>query len=342
MTTAARPDLGGTAAALGGSGSSLRGDPQLVARPLSVFQNVVDVEPFNAFSAVANSWQTGPVNDSDLYETAAVGSLRNYLGSVSTTVSGVAYNGEWIQLQMPLEVYADKLVITKTRVSEGTDHRQVGSVVVAGSNDGAVWSLISEHIDLPYSTQSNLELVTSSTAKYSYVRLIVMKMYDYPQVIVRQIRILQASRDAADVGKIKNVIGFDDASAELRNGTGGTNLLARVAAVEAVGGGGANQSEVVQLQNALGLSGTEPITRHPQLNVTDSVTSNTFTATIGTYTANASTSSTNPYWAFDCNPVLGTLMMRIQASTLVPLKPLSTVLRSWASGSNLLCQPRPY
>jgi hypothetical protein len=48
---------------------------------------------------------------------------------------------------------------------------------------------------------------------------------------VRQIRILQVTRDGT-IDKIKNVIGYDVASAELRDGTGGTNLLAAVDVLE--------------------------------------------------------------------------------------------------------------
>jgi hypothetical protein len=99
---------------------------------------------------------------------------------------------------------------------------------------------------------------------------------------VRQIRILQASRDVADVGKIKNVIGFDEASADLRNGTGGTTLLARV---EASGG------EILQLKNALGMNNREPITTHPAERSDSTILSNEQDTDIGRYIINASSES---------------------------------------------------
>jgi hypothetical protein len=117
-----------------------------------------------------------------------------------------------------------------------------------------------------------------------------MKMYDYPQAIVLQIRILQASRDVADVGKIKNVIGFDEASVELRNGTGGTTLLARVAAVEASGGGGGGAADVRSHLGAFvtNVSGPSPVALHPYAGVERD--GHKLDTPFGTYTAAASSS----------------------------------------------------
>jgi hypothetical protein len=78
-------------------------------------------EPHLAFSVVADSWMSATAD----YEIASNGTLRNYTGSTSKTVSGVAYLGEWIQLHMPVSVRADKLVMSKP--TSGLDERQVGS-----------------------------------------------------------------------------------------------------------------------------------------------------------------------------------------------------------------------
>jgi hypothetical protein len=76
----------------------------------------------------------------------------SYQGTASTTVSGVVYNGEWLQMLMPLPVYADKVIVKSA--STGFDQNNgnseiIASAVLAGSNDGVQWSLISEHLDLP-------------------------------------------------------------------------------------------------------------------------------------------------------------------------------------------------
>jgi hypothetical protein len=203
-------------------------------------------------------------------------------------------------------------------------------------------SLISEHLDLPPDldyTQTR-EFTTGVTAAYTYIRLIIPTIYNSALVSISRFQILQANRAiemSADVAKVKNVIGFNDASAELQNGTGGTNLLTRVAAVET-----SKQSEVLQLRNALGLNGTEPITRHPQLTV--NINSNTFSTALGTYTAHASSTfessrGKNPYNAYDDNyATYGhaklQLTMRRQACIRVQLKSSSTALRFWASGTS--------
>jgi hypothetical protein len=67
---------------------------------------------------------------------------------VSTTVSGVAYAGEWLQLQVPAPIYVNELRMTR-HTGANLDGNHVGSIVVAGSNDGVAWSLLSSHLDMP-------------------------------------------------------------------------------------------------------------------------------------------------------------------------------------------------
>jgi hypothetical protein len=145
------------------------------------------VGPYTAFNGTTANW----LSAAEIYEVAPLGA---YLGAVSTTVSGVgvAYAGEWLQLQVPAAIYADKLHF-RLREQAPLNGIHVGSVVVAGSNDGATWSLISSHPDMP-SWDGDHVLVTGATTAYTYIRLIILKMRNSGLAVVRELRIVEYER----------------------------------------------------------------------------------------------------------------------------------------------------
>jgi hypothetical protein len=221
-----------------------------------------------------SSQMTDPLPYANVAGTTAANVPVSYQGTASTTVSGVVYNGEWLQMLMPLPVYADKVVVKSAETNfdaANVNSEIIASAVLAGSSNGVQWSLISEHLDLPPDLDftHTREFTTGVTAAYTYIRLIIPTIYNSALVSISRFQILQANRAvqvSADVAKVKNVIGFDDASTELQNGTGCTTLLARIAAVELLGGGGGGgadltgvSTEVLQLKNALGMNNREPI-----------------------------------------------------------------------------------
>jgi hypothetical protein len=53
--------------------------------------------------------------------------------------------------------------------------------VVAGSNDGATWSLIWSHLDMPPWEKADKVLVTGVATAYTHLRLIMLKMYNVQQ-----------------------------------------------------------------------------------------------------------------------------------------------------------------
>jgi hypothetical protein len=228
-----------------------------------------------------------------------------YQGAASTTVSGVVYNGEWVQLLTPVPVYADKVVVSMLSAGPNGESQIFGSAVLAGSNDGVQWSLISEHLDLPPDVQylHKRELTTGATVPYTHIRLIILTMMNSSSVAIRKVQILQSNRAidmSADVAKVKNVIGFDDASEELQNGTGGTTLLARVAAVEASGGADVTgiNTQLALLNNAVGVDGSPPTAASVP---PAAMTSNILNYEGVSYDVTSSSQSASMYMAFNKN-----------------------------------------
>jgi hypothetical protein len=117
----------------------------------------------------ANDYWSG---SSSIY---SLSSPFNFTGTASiykTTVSGVLYTGEWIQIEMP-----NKLVLNYTDLKTGgtaTD-RFPRQGVFAGSNDGVNWDAIHIFSGLNGGT-TETSIVTNSennTRGYKYIRIII-------------------------------------------------------------------------------------------------------------------------------------------------------------------------
>jgi len=93
------------------------------------------------------------------------GSTGVYTGTTSTTVSGTAYAGGWVQLRLPYAIYP-----TGYKRRWGNTNRNETSHVFAGSNDGTTWTLLNSDTDLVYTTERSIKL--NITSSYSYFRLI--------------------------------------------------------------------------------------------------------------------------------------------------------------------------
>jgi hypothetical protein len=92
------------------------------------------------------------------------GSTGVYTGSTSTTVSGTAYTGGWVQLQLPYAIYPTGYRRRMTLSRNETSH------VFAGSNDGSTWTLLNSDTDLVYTNERSIKI--NITSSYSYFRLI--------------------------------------------------------------------------------------------------------------------------------------------------------------------------
>jgi hypothetical protein len=92
------------------------------------------------------------------------GSTGAFTGSTSTTVSGSAYTGAWVQIQLPYAIYPTSYYRLMSSGRNETSH------VFAGSNNGTTWALLNSATEPAYTTSSLINL--NVTASYSYYRLI--------------------------------------------------------------------------------------------------------------------------------------------------------------------------
>ena len=88
-----------------------------------------------------------------------------------TTVSGIVYNGDWIQLEMP-----HKLVLDYVTWFPRLTNRFPRQGVFAGSNDGVHWDAIHIFSGLSTSTETNVPIITNSEnnrTAYKYIRVVI-------------------------------------------------------------------------------------------------------------------------------------------------------------------------
>jgi hypothetical protein len=94
-----------------------------------------------------------------------------YTGSVTTTVSGTAQSGQWVQIQLPSRTFVHSYMHTAGRQSLG---RQATSFVLAGSNDGITWYSVDQRTGQVWSSDGESKMYTcSSPGAYTYYRLVL-------------------------------------------------------------------------------------------------------------------------------------------------------------------------
>jgi len=97
-----------------------------------------------------------------------------YIGSTySTTISGSAYLGEWVQIQMP---FATVLVSYTIYNASSWKSRAPKNFKLAGSSDGSTWTLIDTQTGITSWASSTTSLTftpSSQTNAYTYFRLCV-------------------------------------------------------------------------------------------------------------------------------------------------------------------------
>jgi hypothetical protein len=116
---------------------------------------------WNAFDKITNG------NASYWGQWTANGLLYNgdgtYNGSASKTISGTVYNGEWIQIQMPIAI-----VISSFTMYCQNLQRAPKNFVLGGSLDGATWTLIGTYTSPSYPTNSSNTFSVSTSTAYQY------------------------------------------------------------------------------------------------------------------------------------------------------------------------------
>jgi len=103
-----------------------------------------------------------------------------YVGPTTTTVGGVSYLGEWVQIRLPVQIIPSKVILT--RRYDGSRPR---NTVLLGSNDGTTWDLLRNSSDLNY-TNHQATISTTVDKLYDTFRLVVTRVglsnifaYDY-------------------------------------------------------------------------------------------------------------------------------------------------------------------
>ena len=196
-----------------------------VATASSEFSNG-DYPPYNAFNNVftgsdpTHTWNS----KASAYHTSSDGQY-NGSDNFSTTISGTAYAGEWIQIELPRKVVASALKLGSYGSNSGRSPR---AGAFAGSNDGSTWDLLKTYGGETSWTQGTLKSFAPSnntTTAYKYFRFVITHV----QVTNDGLTALQAfevhGTEPEDViarvgdgfdGKVRNVRVFSTALSDAR------------------------------------------------------------------------------------------------------------------------------
>ena len=150
-------------------------------------------EPRFAFDQSAGNWT---------HSTAVYNQTTGaYTGGLSTTVSGSAYSGEWLQNQLPNAIKLQSYSITGRTVQSDVPQNPT-SWVIAGSNDGSSWSLVDARSGITWSTiDRDQTFDVNSNVSYKYFRIIVRAMginASYGYAVISKLR-LNSYSDSPDI-----------------------------------------------------------------------------------------------------------------------------------------------
>lgn len=124
---------------------------------------------YYAFSGEGSSDQMQ--SPSGTYNTSGV-----YTGSVSTTVSGSAVTGEWMQIFLPYKLLVTTYSIVTGAAGGGSSYNAMfpKNFTLAGSNNGTSWTLIDSRTGYSATSANGINRFTAptQTVYYTYFRLI--------------------------------------------------------------------------------------------------------------------------------------------------------------------------
>jgi hypothetical protein len=129
------------------------------------------VNPYQAFAH-----ETSAITNGGLWLSETVGYDTNgvYTGLYSTTVDGVAYMGEWLQLKGQVARQFGSYAI-KAQEDEGFFQRAPSKIIIAGSNDDVTWALLDERTASWTSTGQiqTFNLTSSTFRQFNTFRIII-------------------------------------------------------------------------------------------------------------------------------------------------------------------------
>lgn len=97
-----------------------------------------------------------------------------YAGSVTSSVSGSNYSGEYLQIQLPLNIILTSYKLTSLNYTSQTFYLSTPNTwVIAGSTNGTTWNLLDTQTSQVYSAYNVVKTFNiTNSAAYNYYRLI--------------------------------------------------------------------------------------------------------------------------------------------------------------------------
>ena len=134
----------------------------------------VYVADCSSFFAGQEPWRCFDKNNYGSVWSIATGTYTSgsgaYTGSISTTISGSAYLGEWVQIKLPVGIFLTSYEIFKL------NDRSPKTFKLAGSNDGTTWTIVDTQTGITSWAVSTASLTFTPSAQstaFTYYRLIV-------------------------------------------------------------------------------------------------------------------------------------------------------------------------
>lgn len=110
-------------------------------------------------------WEVGGYSD---------GNPGVYNGSYTTTVSGISYGGEWLQIQLPNACVLTEFDLVGRQDQNLFLDRSPRNFIVAGSNNGSTWTVVHNQSNAVFSSALQTFTCNSGNSNsYSYFRIIV-------------------------------------------------------------------------------------------------------------------------------------------------------------------------
>ena len=125
-----------------------------------------------AFKSTLDTWAGIPTGTGYTYD----GTNYGYGGSISTSASGNTYNGEWLQIECPMEF---NLKYFSYSYHRSGSHLYMRQVVVVASNNGSTWDYLTT-VDAPTNLDMNTKSqLSENTSAYKFYRYIVTRPPDF-------------------------------------------------------------------------------------------------------------------------------------------------------------------
>jgi hypothetical protein len=160
----------GTSATVGVTGQSYGNGTYVISASSSYGVLNAGAQNFTgAFAVPYGTQQWTTAIGTDPY--ATIGDNGAYIGSTSTTVSGTAYLGAWIQIQFPVVVNASVLTLYEV------GNRNAVSDMIAGSNDGSTWTmLLQRQTNTAQGSNFTSTLTLQGNSGFTYFRYIALRI----------------------------------------------------------------------------------------------------------------------------------------------------------------------